>query len=141
MKYLADGRLIRREPIVTGERQVSSAAGRRPIDGCQDRFRCIADRQGDVFPGAHEVFTARTEHAEVSAGAECATGAGYDDDAHGIGGSEHAQRLDQVVTGLRIKGVELLRPIERHGPDMAIDLDEHPLVRSHQTRSTTIAIP
>src|SRR4029077_18292902 len=53
----------------------------------------------------------------------------------------HPQRGDQLVGHRAVERVHLFRPIERDGGDAARDVDEHPVVRGHQTRSTIIAMP
>src|SRR2546426_77948 len=78
---------------------------------------------------------------EIGAGAERTPRARDDDDAHGVGGCQHAERLEQILAHIGIECVELFRPVERGSPDVIGDLDEDPLEGSHQTRSTIIAMP
>src|SRR4029077_20267359 len=74
-------------------------------------------------------------------GAEGSARTRDDDDAHGVGRRQHAQRFEQILAHVRINGVELVGTVERRRPDVIGDLDEHALVRRHQTRSTIIAMP
>ncbi len=115
------------------------------ITGLVDSRITVTTRRPASISGRHRRHILGRDQlahvADVGAGAEAASRARDDDDAHGFVGLELLERVAQLAPHLAREGVELVRAVERERADAALAREQDVLVLHASTRSTIVASP
>jgi len=94
VEHLPDGRLLRGDAVVAGERQVGAAARRGAVHDGEHGLRRGSQGERHVLPGGDQSRPLAPQHSQVGPGAEGPARARDRDDAHALAAAQETQRLE-----------------------------------------------